>query len=115
MNNAQETDINTLSLFSYVSHKPAQRNKIVLQHNFINFLESGEKILHYANKATVVKDSHFVILSSNNCLMTEKLSIDKEYRSTLFFFSNDHLTSFFHKYEPFQRTSSLITIFPRLK
>jgi len=31
--------------------------------------------------------------------MTEKLSIDKEYRSTLFFFNNEHLTSFFIKYD----------------
>lgn len=96
-----ENDISTLSISRYVSHKPAQRNKIVLQFNFINFLEKGEKVLHYANKATVVKDSHFVILSSNNCLMTEKLSVDKEYRSTLFFFSNEHLTSFFLKYDTF--------------
>ena len=96
-----EKDISTLSVSNYVSNKPAQRNKIVLQFNFINFLEKGEKVLHYANKATVVKDSHFVILSSNNCLMTEKLSVDKEYRSTLFFFSNEHLTSFFLKYEMF--------------
>lgn len=96
-----EKDISTLSVSNYVSNKPAQRNKIVLQFNFINFLEKGEKVLHYANKATVVKDSHFVILSSNNCLMTEKLSVDKEYRSTLFFFSNEHLTSFFLKYDMF--------------
>lgn len=96
-----ENDISTLSISRYVSHKPAQRNKIMLQCNFINFLEKGEKVLHYANKATVVKDSHFVILSSNNCLMTEKLSVDKEYRSTLFFFNNEHLTSFFLKYDTF--------------
>jgi len=96
-----EKDISTLSVSNYVSHKPAQRNKIMLQCNFINFLEKGEKVLNYANKATVVKDSHFVILSSNNCLMTEKLSVDKEYRSTLFFFNNEHLTSFFLKYDTF--------------
>lgn len=98
---AEENNMNTLSVSSYVSHKPAQRNKIVLQRNFVNFLERGEKVLHYASKATVVKDSHFVILSSNNCLMTEKLSIDKQYRSTLFFFNNEHLTSFFRKYATF--------------
>src|SRR5690606_7328766 len=72
-----------------------------LQRNFFNFLERGEKILHYASKATVVKDSHFVVLSSNNCLMTEKLSVDKQYRSTLFFFNNEHLTRFFLKYDRF--------------
>ena len=107
MQKVEENDIDTLSVSSYVSHKPAQRNKIVLQRNFINFLERGEKVLHYANKATVVEDSHFAILSSNNCLMTEKLSVDKEYRSTLFFFSNKHLTSFFFKYDTFINGISL--------
>ncbi|KEO75436.1 helix-turn-helix transcriptional regulator [Anditalea andensis] len=107
MQKIQENDINTISLTNYISQKPAQRSKIVLSCNFINFLERGEKVLHYANKATVVKDSHFAILSSNNCLMTEKLSVDKEYRSTLFFFNNVHLTSFFIKYDSLIKGVSL--------
>lgn len=103
----KEQAISALRISGYVSHKEAQRNKILLQQNFINFLEKGEKVLHYANKATVVTDSHFAILSSNNCLMTEKLSDDKEYRSTLFFFSNEKLTDFFVKYDsPIKKIAS---------
>lgn len=99
MQKTAENTTNSLAIANYVSQKPAQRNKIVLERNFINFLESGEKVLHYADKATVVKASHFAILSSNNCLMTEKLSVDKEYRSTLFFFDNEHISDFFIKYD----------------
>lgn len=99
MQKAKKQDMDTLKVSGYVSRKPAQRNKIVLQHHFINFLEEGEKIIHYANNATIVTNSHFAILSANNCLMTEKLSVDKEYRSTLFFFNNEELTRFFIKYD----------------
>jgi AraC-like DNA-binding protein len=95
----REPDRDVLSTYSYVSNEKAQRNKILLQENFINFLEKGEKVVHYANKATTITNTQFAILSSNNCLMTEKLSVDKEYRSTLFFFNDRALSHFFIKYD----------------
>ncbi|ASK29647.1 AraC family transcriptional regulator [Chryseobacterium sp. T16E-39] len=91
-------DKNVLRTYSYFSNVQAQRNKILLHENFINFLEKGEKVVHYANKATTITDAQFAILSSNNCLMTEKLSVDNEYRSTLFFFSDEVLINFYAKY-----------------
>lgn len=95
----REPDRDVLSTYSYVSNEKAQRNKILLQENFINFLEKGEKVVHYANKATTITNTQFAILSSNNCLMTEKLSVDNEYRSTLFFFNDRALSHFFIKYD----------------
>ncbi|MBT2622255.1 AraC family transcriptional regulator [Chryseobacterium sp. ISL-6] len=95
----REPDRDILSTYSYISKEQAQRNKILLQENFINFLEKGEKVLHYANKATTITNAQFAILSSNNCLMTEKLSVDNEYRSTLFFFNDQALSHFFIKYD----------------
>lgn len=95
----REPDRDVLSTYSYVSNEKAQRNKILLQENFINFLEKGEKVVHYANKATTITNTQFAILSSNNCLMTEKLSVDNEYRSTLFFFNDLALSHFFIKYD----------------
>jgi len=94
----RKQDSDVFSIYSYVSNKQAQRNKILLQQNFINFLEKGEKVVYYANKATTITNAQFAILSSDNCLMTEKLSVDNEYRSTMFFFDNAALTGFFIKY-----------------
>ncbi|MBK1897030.1 helix-turn-helix domain-containing protein [Chryseobacterium paridis] len=94
----KEPEKDALRTYSYISNEQAQRNKILLQENFINFLEKGEKVVHYANKATTITDDQFAILSSNNCLMTEKLSVDDEYRSILFFFNDDALANFFIKY-----------------
>ena len=91
-------DSDVLRIHSYVSDKKAQRNKIFLQQNLITLLEQGEKVVHYANKATTITDTQFAILSPGNCLMTEKLPVNNIYRSTMLFFDNAALTKFFIKY-----------------
>ncbi|MDJ1469075.1 AraC family transcriptional regulator [Cytophagaceae bacterium DM2B3-1] len=93
-----QTPIRDLALFHYISDKQARRNQIFLQQNLITLLEQGEKVVHYANNATIITDSQFAILSSGNCLMTEKRPVDKSYRSTMLFFDNTVLTKFFLKY-----------------
>ncbi|MBT1684951.1 helix-turn-helix transcriptional regulator [Dawidia soli] len=87
-----------LFIYNYVADKQVGRNKIFLQHNLITLLEQGEKVVHYADHATVVKDTQFALLSSGNCLMTEKLPVNNHYRSTMLFFDNAGLAKFFIKY-----------------
>jgi AraC family transcriptional regulator, exoenzyme S synthesis regulatory protein ExsA len=87
-----------LFIYNYVAEKQVGRNKIFLQHNLITLLEQGEKVVHYANRATVVKDTQFALLSAGNCLMTEKLPVNNSYRSTMLFFDTTELTKFFVKY-----------------
>lgn len=92
----QATD--SFCIYKHSSGRAALKNKILLQHNLISFLQTGEKVLHYANKTTTVKNNQIAILSSCNCLMTEKLSAENSYCSTLLFFDNAVLTNFFLKY-----------------
>ncbi|MEH6680236.1 MAG: AraC family transcriptional regulator [Sediminicola sp.] len=61
-------------------------------------MEQGEKVVYYANDKTIITDDQFAILSSGNCLMTEKLPVNNNYRSTMLFFDNKALTNFFVKY-----------------
>jgi hypothetical protein len=70
----------------------------LLQQNLISFLQTGQKVLHYTNKTTTVTNQQIAILSSGNCLMTEKLSTENTYCSTLFFFDNTALTNFSLEY-----------------
>ncbi len=91
-------DSDVLRIHRYVSDQKAQRNKIFLQQNLITLLEQGEKVVHYANKATTIKDTQFAILSPGNCLMTEKHPVNNNYCSTMLFFDNAALTKFFIKY-----------------
>ncbi|MCD9014190.1 helix-turn-helix domain-containing protein [Parachryseolinea silvisoli] len=95
---AGEKEREDLFIYNYVSEKQVGRNKIFLQHNLITLLEQGEKVVHYANNATIIKDTQFALLSAGNCLMTEKLPVDNHYRSTMLFFDNTALTKFFVKY-----------------
>ncbi|MBT1705173.1 helix-turn-helix domain-containing protein [Chryseosolibacter indicus] len=90
--------LDTFSIFCYYTEQQVQRNRIFLQQNLITLLEKGEKVVHYGNKATTIKDSQFVLLSSGNCLFTEKLTVNSHFQSTMFFFDNSALTRFFLKY-----------------
>ncbi|MEC5142790.1 AraC family transcriptional regulator [Chitinophaga sp. 212800010-3] len=90
--------MNTFSVYDYVSDRQAPRSKIFLPQHLVSLLEQGEKIVYYADNKTTVTDNQFAILSSGNCLMTEKIPINNSYRSTLLFFDNTALTKFFVKY-----------------
>lgn len=84
--------------YTYTSDRQVPRNKIFLPQNLISFLEHGEKVVYYANNKTTITDKQFAILSSGNCLMTEKLPVNNNYCSTMLFFDTTVLTNFFVKY-----------------
>ena len=90
--------MNTFNIYNYVSDRQAPRSKIFLPQNLVSLLEQGEKVVYYAGSKTTITDDQFAILSSGNCLMTEKLPVNNTYRSTMLFFSNTALTNFFVKY-----------------
>ncbi len=95
------------SVFDYVSAKQAPRNKIFLSQNLVSLLEQGEKVVYYANNKTTITNNQFAILSSGNCLMTEKLPVNNSYRSIMLFFDNSALSKFFVKYDSIiNKTSS---------
>lgn len=89
---------NLFGLFNHVSDNPVLKNRIDLQQNLITLVEQGEKVVHYANSKTTITDDQFILLSSGNCLMSEKLSKNNSYRSTLLFFDNAALSQFFRKH-----------------
>lgn len=94
----QNSTMDTFTTYSYVSDRQVPRNKILLPNNLVSLLEQGEKIVYYANNKTIITDNQFAILSSGNCLMTEKLPVNNTYRSTMLFFDNSALSKFFIKY-----------------
>jgi AraC-like DNA-binding protein len=90
--------MDTFSIYTYTSDRQAPRNKIFLPQNLVSLLEQGEKVVYYADNKTTITDDQFAILSSGNCLMTEKLPVNNSYRSTMLFFDNTALAKFFVKY-----------------
>ncbi|AFD08935.1 helix-turn-helix domain-containing protein [Solitalea canadensis] len=85
-------------IHNYTSYKNLQKSKVLLQYNLITFLINGEKSFQYANNSTSIDNKKLAVLSSGNCLMTEKLSNGNNYSSIVLFFDNAVLMNFFIKY-----------------
>jgi hypothetical protein len=90
--------MDTFSTYDYISYQETQRNKIFLSQNLVSFLEQGEKVVYYADSKITITNNQFAILSSGNCLMTQKLPVNNNYLSTMLFFDNTALRNFFVKY-----------------
>lgn len=100
--------MSTYSIIDYRSNEASARSKVSLQQNLISFLDQGEKVVYYANEKTVITKKQFAILSSGNCLMTEKLPLGNSYRSVMMFFSDTAISNFFVKYASIvERTTSI--------
>lgn len=88
-----------IHIVNYQSFENSAKNKVTLYQNLFSFLSEGHKGVSYAQKHTQIDSTQFLLLSSGNCLMTEKLISDQgRYTSTLLFFDNKSLTDFFLKY-----------------
>lgn len=72
--------------------------KSILSKNAISLVISGEKTMHFAEKAVTVKDDEFHFLSSGNCLVSMKLNEKIAFKSFLIFFDNTVLSNFYLKY-----------------
>jgi AraC-like DNA-binding protein len=94
----QQSD--TILFHNYVAPPGAFYGKSVLNKNAISLVISGEKTMHFAEKAVKIRADEFHFLSRGNCLVSMKLSGKIQFRSILIFFDNSVMTNFYLKYEP---------------
>jgi AraC family transcriptional regulator, exoenzyme S synthesis regulatory protein ExsA len=87
----------SVQLYDYQSSKEIDKQQIILNQNTFSFLIEGHKEVVFDNSTLSIDRSEFLIMKSGHCLMTEKLSDIKKYRSVLLFFSNDALLHFIRK------------------
>jgi AraC-like DNA-binding protein len=73
---------------SYTSNTAIERSQIQLTHHLISFLQEGEKIVLLPQETVTIDAESFLLLSEGQCLMTEKLSVEQQYRSHLLFFKH---------------------------
>jgi AraC-like DNA-binding protein len=86
-------------IVAYQSSANLVKNRITMQSNLFSFLLSGTKNTYYAEKSVQIDNNQFLLLSSGNCLMSEKNAPEHGvYKAILFFFDNNILTDFFLKY-----------------
>ncbi|OEK07816.1 DNA-binding protein [Flavivirga aquatica] len=87
-------------VFDYQTSKESLKQMVSLGQNTFSFLMEGHKEV-FADKTSVsIENSNFLLMKSGHCLMTEKLSntIDN-YRSILFFFTDESLLKFIQKHK----------------
>jgi hypothetical protein len=86
-----------VEVFDYSTSKHITKQQIILNQNIFSFLIEGTKEIFFDNSTLFINDSKFLVMKSGNCLMTEKLSGDSNYRSVVLFFKNEILSKFIRK------------------
>jgi len=89
----------TAQVYDYCSSKEISKQQIILNQNAFSFLIEGNKEVICDNSDLSIDNRKFLIMKSGHCLMTEKLSQIKKYRSILLFFTNETLFKFIQKFE----------------
>jgi AraC-like DNA-binding protein len=91
---------NSINVFDYKSLQEISMQQIILNKNTFSFLLDGQKEVFFDNSSFAIRNTKFLLMKSGHCLMTEKLSdIKSNYRSMLFFFSDEMVIKFIRKYE----------------
>jgi AraC-like DNA-binding protein len=85
-----------ISIIRYNSDVASINSRIQLRQNLFSFLLEGHKSVQYAGTQVKIDPNQFLLLSSGNCLMSEKIVMaGGQYRSILLFFENKLLADFF--------------------
>ncbi len=97
-----------IQLFDYQSSSDLARSKINLTQNTISFLQEGTKEVVTHDVPVMIEPSHFLIMKSGHCLMTEKISpARQQYHSLLLFFSDELLWNLVRKHGLSSRQQSM--------
>ena len=89
----------SVRVFHYFNSTEICKQQINLTQNTFSFLTEGTKEVFFDNSSLSINNSKFLVMKSGHCLMTEKLSDIRNYRSVLLFFSNEALLKFVRKNE----------------
>ena len=86
--------------YDYQTSKESLKQMVSLQQNTFSFLLEGTKEVFSKTKSTSIENNSFLLMKKGNCLMTERVPNNtNNYRSILFFFSDEILISFIQKHK----------------
>ncbi|MEL6253318.1 MAG: AraC family transcriptional regulator [Bacteroidota bacterium] len=89
----------TILFHNYESEVENSKIKVDMGSHLISFILEGKKeVFQHASSAKVDTDG-FLMLRGGNCLMTERLSENRSYKSFLFFFDKEVITDFMVKHK----------------
>jgi AraC-like DNA-binding protein len=81
-------------IYPYRTDKSTIKNRVVLTAHVFSFLGEGSKEIVMGGEKLKLEESHFTLITAGNCFMSEKISENGRFASTLFFFANELLQSF---------------------
>jgi len=82
-------------IFPYEADKTTIKNRVVLTTHLFSFVREGSKEIVMGDATIKLNNKEFVLITAGKCFMSEKISDQGNYSTTLFFFGNDLLQSFF--------------------
>lgn len=86
-----------VSVYNYAHTAAKEKVKIKLTQNVFSFLQSGTKKIIAPSEQVHITDDQFILLKSGNCLVSEHLSSNNNYKAVLLFFSDDVLFNLMQK------------------
>ena len=102
-----QSAMNSVSIIRYNSDVATINSRIQLRQNLFSFLLEGRKVVQYAGTQVGINSNQFLLLSSVNYLMSEKIAETGGcYRSILLFFDNNILSDFFVRHPLAIQTST---------
>lgn len=93
-----DTTVPDVVSLNYNVQEAHRKTKITLHHNVVSLILEGKKELAHNNTTQIVDDKHFILVRNGNCLMSEHLSKEHQFRSVLVFFNDAFLHRFEMKY-----------------
>ena len=91
--------IPSIYIFPYRVHKSTTKNRVVLTTHMFSFLREGSKEIVTGDATMKLSKLEFVIMTAGKCFMSEKISGEGSYSTTLFFFDNNLLQNFFEDHK----------------
>ena len=88
----------TILFHNYESEIENSKIKVDMGSHLISFILEGQKEVFQHTSSARVDTNSFLMLKAGNCLMTERLSENRSYKSFLFFFDKEVITDFMVKH-----------------
>lgn len=90
-----QKEIPSAYVLPYRADKTTIKNRVVLTTHMFSFVREGSKEIVMGDVTSKLNKTEFVLITAGKCFMSEKISDEGNYLTTLFFFDNDHLQTFF--------------------
>jgi AraC family transcriptional regulator, exoenzyme S synthesis regulatory protein ExsA len=101
-------------ILPYYTNKSTTKNKVLLTTHVFIFLGEGSKEIVMGNNSIKLEKNEFALVTAGRSFMSEKLSNEGHYSTTLLFFDNELLQKFFEaQINKIQEILRRNTLFPK--